>query len=171
MKVFAYCDREFAWIVERAAGVAPLTSPPLATYDFGRFRNNQAIDGYDLLYLDFHYQGGECLGDGALCVPTILEADMRSAVVFTGACNIEVGPILPAFLASGAAVVGGTGTNYEYSKKLQGAHLLGMWFRRFYSVWPNVSVALNMAKARVFMGRGGGSIAAQDALKFKIWRP
>ena len=168
MRVLAISDPQWGWIVKEAAGVVPHINPPL--YDRW-IQSQNMLEGYRLIYLDLHYDGGACMGNEALCAPTIRMANLSGTVVFTGACNIEIGPILPAFLEAGATVVGGEGTNYEYSKGLVGAHLLGMWFRRVYALSGNVALALGLAKARVWMGRRGTLPAARDALKFKIWRP
>jgi len=176
MRVFAYCAKSYERMTRRAAGVEPLTCPPVWTLNF----DSRRLEGHDFLYFDLHGQPGEpqWYGDGARVALTedqINRADLSGAVVFATSCWLgdEDSPMLDALLDAGAEyVIGGPGENYAYASVLLGAGLLALWFRRLYALGLPVLTALALAKKRLNYGRGKRTYAAMDAREFKAyWRP
>lgn len=55
MRTFAYCAESFFDVTRRAAGVNPLTCPPLTAEDF----NPAWLNQFDLLYFDLHGELGQ----------------------------------------------------------------------------------------------------------------
>ncbi|MBU0494099.1 MAG: hypothetical protein KKA73_04915 [Chloroflexi bacterium] len=180
MRVFAYCAQSFAATTRAAAGVAPLTSPPLtgATFD------PRWLAGYDLLYLDLHGQPGQPTWWGdeavALTAAQIQTTDLTGAVVFAVNCHLADAdsPMLDALLSAGARyVIGGDGRNWGGERALLGAPLLGQWFRRLLRVHVPPLLALRWAKARVqadlwaadAQERHDLAEAARDTLAFQAY--
>lgn len=170
MRVLAFCAESMRAVTMQAAGVAPMTSPPL-TADFVR---PAMFRGYDLLYFKLHgVPGRPCwFGDhGIIAVRAeqIAEADLAGAVVFVAGCWLPETPMLEALQKAGPkAIIGGSGTNYAGGRKVDGADLLGFYFRRALSWLKSPALALAWAKARLRLA--GPTLARQDALEFKMWR-
>jgi hypothetical protein len=181
VKIFAYCCQSFRDATRRAAGVIPLTSPPVDAATFGVWQ----LEGNDFIWFDLHGEPGLrwWLGDNwivALTAAQVREVDLGGAVVFAVNCYLadEDSPMLEALLDAGARyVVGGTGRNWAGQRTLFGAGLLGMRFLYLMSQGrdPLHSLALakrwmrlGMAMQRV-MGKSGKVMAAKDALTFRAY--
>jgi len=180
MDVFAYCARAFAPATRKAAGVWPITCPPLTAE---RLQVN-ALKGYDLLWFDLHgmpggahwyaveRDGGMYRSWTALTAEQVRQAELGGAVVFGANCYLgnEVSPMREAFLAAGASwVIGGEGLNYAGSRQVIGAALLGMWLRRFMAWGLPAPGALEWAKRRLGLVLTNRAAAA-DALAFQAFR-
>lgn len=174
MNVLAYCAESYREATRRAAGVEPLTCPPLDSRTFDPFW----LEGQDLLWFDLHGLPFDraWYGDDhqrALLAHDVHGLRLRGAVVFAASCHVSPGsPMLEAFLDAGATMVGGPGRNYGGRETVLGAGLLGMWLRRGLAAGLGVDRALALAKARVKVAAvvGGNRMAARDALGFRMWR-
>lgn len=180
MKTFALCCKSFRRSVWRAAGVVPLTSPPVT---MGTFRARK-LEGYDFLYFKLHGLPGQpyWYGDRFLCTvlsaEQLRQADLSGAVVFVANCHLYSfeggeyvqGPMLRALLDAGArAVVGGPGTNYAARVRVFGADLLGMVFRLALGTGRvKPAEALSVAKARLRQCRQDKVM--RDTLEFEVFR-
>ena len=190
MRVFAYCCESFAAATERAAGVRPVLSPPMAA----EFMPPRALEGYDLLYFDLHGAPGEAFwrGDGGIValraeqIPRLAtlarndggeesarnDGTRQGPVVFAASCYLgdDDSPMLDAFLQAGAwYVIGGTGENWgPRGGRLYGAPLLGLWLRRWMEVGFETLLALALAKQTVRVVSRGG-MAVEDTLGFRAY--
>jgi len=177
VKVFALCAQSFEPSVKRAAGVKPLTSPPVIMEAF----NPAWLQGYDFLYFKLHGFPSQpyWYGDGyvtAVSAHQIKTADLSNTIVFVANCHLcervngdlLPSPMLVALLEAGAkCVVGGPGTNYAAKIKLVGADLLGFYFRLllgFPRITPNL--AFRAARARLALTRDP---VATDTLGFRFF--
>ncbi len=177
MRVFAYCAQTFAEATAKAAGVAPMTCPPLSSEIF----NPDGLAGRDFLYFDLHGEPGQgaWYGDGellALTAAQIAAANLAGAVVFATNCHLgdADSPMLAALLAAGArAVCAGPGINWAGTRTLFGAGLLGAAFRAALAVGFAPELALTFAKGVVSTEAALGSethkAAVPDTLGFRIF--
>jgi hypothetical protein len=169
MLVFAYCAESLRSVVERAAGVQPVTCPPVTLDSF----KPEWLERKSLLYFNLDGAPDEpyWYGDGwetALSVGKVNQADLGGAIVFVANCYLPESPFLATLLKAGASfVVGGSGTNYARKSRVGGADLLGMWFRRCLMRGFSPERALKIAKWRVRLTRDK---AARDAAEFMSWR-
>jgi len=153
MKTFAYCCASFAVSAAKAAGVTPITCPPVTADTFQPLW----LVGRQFIYFDLHGEAGQpyWAGDNglfALTAETIRQADLGGATVFAANCHLTDTdhPMLDALLAANAgAVIGGTGVNYSGKGTTFGASLLGMWVRRMLSLGCSPDEALRLAKRRI----------------------
>lgn len=202
--VFAYCAASFGEATQRASGVPPLISPPISVSTF----NHQWLEGKKLLYFDLHGSRGQpyWFGDAfcgipssgfdavkgrcaALDVEIVRKADLRGTVVFATNCYLaeKDSPMLDAFLKAGAKyVVGGDGENWAPGagdQRMYGAHMLGLWFRRFLvgaglSAPRALALAKKMVGVQLRMQKGPGKRigtkkmleASKDTLEFRVYR-
>lgn len=175
VRVFAYCAASYAGATAKAAGVRPLTSPPLTADGF----DPAWLAGYDLLYLALHGNPGEfCLyGDNyevALRAEQVRQARLGGAGVFAASCFMgdAASPMRAAFLAAGAAwVLAGAGPNFSGYTTPAGAALLGLWVRRLLTWHVPLPQAVRLAKERLLLDlprevRG----EVRDTLGFRLWR-
>jgi hypothetical protein len=180
MKIFAYCAQSFESATRKAAGVQPLTCPPLHAEAF----KPKMLSGHDFLYFDLHGCPGGTYWMGDYGIPaveadTVRRADLRGAVVFATNCYLadEGSPMLDALLDAGARfVIGGDGQNWAgRTANLLGAGLLGWWVRRLMQLGLTPLDALALAKVRLMTtlsrARADGA-AARDTLGFRaFYRP
>jgi len=174
MRTLAYCAESYREATRRAAGVEPLTCPPLEASVF----DARWLDGHDLLYFDLHGKpdADYWQGDGgltALWAAQVRAADLRGAVVFATSCYLEAdGLMVVAFLDAGArCVIGGGGRNYGGRRTVLGAALLGLWLRRGLQWGLGLERALELARRRVALAAamGRNRAAARDALEFRVY--
>lgn len=175
MRVLAYCDAGFERATRQAAGVTPLTCPPVtaATLDA------TVLQGYELLYFDLHGDPGKSWWYGlinhgmvseritALHADQVSGLDLHGTVVFAATCHAgdPDNPMARAFMDAGARVIAGEGENYgPPGGRLYGAPLLGLWVRRGLELGWSITAALRLAKA---MARMAGK-AAKDAVGFQL---
>jgi hypothetical protein len=178
MKTLAICCKSFYHSVKRAAGVVPLTAPPitLSTFPPGLLEgpNPSGGPGYDLIYFKLHglttqpYWYGDNMAT-ALSASQILQANLKGATVFVANCHLDSSsPMLNALIAAGAgAVVGGSGANFAGVTQVYGADMLGLFFRRFLSASLPTRTSLALAKHRLRLGRQNRYI--RDTLDFKLY--
>jgi hypothetical protein len=182
MNILAYCCASFAESTQKAAGVAPLLSPPLSAFGgqgLDRFPVS-ALEGHDLIYFKLHGLPGEpyWYGDDwttALSSDQIRANDLSGTVVFAANCHLWASekavhgqPMLDALLHAGAAaVVGGGGENFGKRKSVYGADLLGKWFVMALRLGALPLTAFYVAKARVSFE--ADDPAALDTLHFRIF--
>ena len=185
MRTLAICARAFKGSVRRAAGVEPLTSPPLALGMLAPadLAGADAKHPYRFLYVKLHGVPGRpyWYGDGyvkALDADTVRAADLGGCVVFASTCYLgdEDSPMMSALLEAGAVVVAGAGLNYAAPVQVVGSDVLGRLFRRFLSFHVSPAMALRWAKG--MMVRRGGLPWAQvgdglmvDTLGFRLYAP
>lgn len=168
MDVFAYCAQEFAASTRRAAGIEPLTCPPVTA------ETVPPIEA-DFIYLDLHGQFGDPAwygddGTVAMTAQQVRSYAIDGAVVFAVNCWLgDDSPMLRALLHAGAHVIAGEGPNYgPPGGKLYGAPLLGLWLRRFLRVGWDITRALPAAK-RIAALRGGGEYVVTDVMAFDVY--
>jgi len=171
MKVLAVCAKSFERSVRKAAGVKPVTSPPLTLAEFPK----GLLDGYDFYYFKLHGLADQPFWYGddfitAMATDTIVDARMSGAVVFVANCYLPESPMLWALLRAGArAVIGGPGENYARPNRVDGADLLGLWLRAGLLLGLSVEKAYRAAMLRVKAMKPGR--AKSDTLAFRVWRP
>jgi len=153
---FAYCATSFAKSVRKAAGVAPLLSPP---YHHGCFKPAW-LERQDFIYFKLHgfpsqpYWYGENWTT-ALSLSQIEQADLTGSVIFVANCHgaTQTGKpdvMVQALLDAGAvAVAAGPGVNWAPLHRVGGADLLGHNFRRFLGLSLPPLTAFQFAMARV----------------------
>ena len=183
MRIFAYCAASFVDSTRRAAGVPPLTCPPVnvATFD------PAWLAGRDLIYFDLHGEPGRPYwagdqGQFALRVEQVRRAHLDGAIVFAVSCYLADtdSPMLDALLRAGARyVVGGDGRNWEgpRAQAMYGAGLLGQWFRRGMQAGLDPLRALGLAKRRLRLSLTLNRVirsqavasAARDTLAFRAY--
>jgi hypothetical protein len=187
MRVFAYCGKAFEDATRRAAGVVPVTCPPMedAGHPLDAAPRSEAarfdpawLEGQDFIYFDLHGAPGRAYWYGddgmiALTARTIRSAHLDGTVVFTASCYLgdESSPMLDALLAAGArCVIGGIGQNWGPGRgPLYGAPLLGLWVRRLVGIGLEPGRALAVAKVRMRLGRFAEAAAAWDARAFRMY--
>ena len=170
MKTVAYCCHSFSPSVLQAAGVHPLTCPPItrATFD------PAWLSGARFVYFKLHGLPGERFWYGdhwltAIDDEQLRQADLSRAVVFVASCHLDPGPMLEALLDAGArAVIGGSGPNYAKRFSLYGADIIGRTLRRLIRIGISPAAALAVAKARLSIAAGHDNQAA-DALAFRLF--
>lgn len=182
MRIFAYCCKSFEEATRKAAGVIPVTSPPVIAYVF----EPQWLENRDFIWFDLHGAPGlpHWYGDDglmALTAETLRCADLGGAVVFATNCHLadEGSPTLDALLEAGARyVIGGDGKNWGSDERtLFGANLLGMWVRWLLATGADPVWALRIAKGRLrlqlaaekALGRESHAEAARDTLGFRAY--
>ena len=176
MRVFAYCCASFEDVTRKAAGVAPLCSPPVTATSV----DLHDLEECDLIYFDLHGHPLQPFwwGDGrtvALTAQQIREVNLNGAIVFALTCYLadEDSPMLDALLDAGARyVIGGDGKNWAGQRSLFGAGLLGLWFRRLLAWGIPPLKALAWAKKRVEWGmidKASKRLAAKDTLQFRAY--
>lgn len=170
MKVFAYCAKEFENATRKAAGVKPLTCPPVDMHSIAG-----KMEWVDLIYLDLHGDPGHdylvgSYGNMAVTADDFRELDLRGVTIFATTCYLaDVGnPVLDAMLDAGALVVAGEGPNYAGKLRPAWAVQLGAWFRIWLSLGLSVGKSLALAKLRVRMN--SDSKETRDTLEFKIYK-
>lgn len=182
MNVVAYCAAEFVIATREAAGVEPMTCPPLTS----DLIDPTVFAGRDLIFLDLHGNPDDqrlagSYGLFALEAGQIRSVDLHGAVVFASTCYLgdENSPVLAALLDSGAkCVAAGAGKNFSPAHGASyGAALLGLWFRRGLERGLSPDAALNLAKRRVqldmtyrhMVGQKPIEDADSDALNFRLF--
>ena len=150
MKVFAYCAQSLAHSVKRAAGVIPLTSPPLTMETF----SPSLLDGHRLIYFKLHGRPRQPFWYGdkvtALSADQLRQANLQGSIVFAVNCHLPQSPMLQALFDGGAeAVIAGPGTNYAWSYSVDGADLLGMTVRRLLSTGLSPRLAFETARVQL----------------------
>jgi len=187
VRVWAYCCQSFEKTTRRAAGVKPLTCPPV---DAGSF-DPQWLEGpepgisWDLIYLDLHGQPSDTAWYGDDWLPALTEEQVRSldlggAVVFAINCYLtdNDSPMMDALLDAGARyVIGGPGLNYGGAESMIGASKLGQRFRQLYGILRDPLRALAIAKMAVrtqgsissAVGRARIEEANEDTLEFQAF--
>lgn len=154
--------------MEKAAGVRPLLSPPVVLRTYAP----DLLSGYEFVYVKLHgladqrfwYNAG---WDTVVSAEQLRGTDLVGAVVFVANCYLPESPMLAALLDAGAAaVVGGGGPNLAGVNVVQGADLLGFWFRMAYQLMGDAGLALSVAKRRL---KVTPNRANRDALEFELW--
>jgi hypothetical protein len=187
MRIWAYCCQEFEKSTRRAAGVKPLTCPPMCAEDFDpRWLGELESDKpWDLIYLDLHGRPGDTAwyGDDGIVAMTeeqVRSVDLGGAVVFAVNCYLadDESPMMDALLDAGAQyVIGGDGLNYGGTRSMVGASKLGQRFRQFYELLGDPLRALSLAKQAVqvskaisgAVGRARIEEADADTLEFRAF--
>lgn len=172
LDTLAFSCYSHRWAVAHAAGVEPLTCPPLrwgapakpcaagpgaphlhpdTYFDPGRLAD------HDLLYFALHgfpdqpyWYGDDYLT--ALSVDAFDGLDLRSTVVFVACCHFTEGPFLEAIQAcKPKMIIGGGGQNFARRYALVGPHLLGYLFRNAYQTGLTAEASFALAKQGVKM--------------------
>ncbi len=154
MKTIAFCAESFKEAAQQAAGVNPMTSPPVEQMTF----DPRSLSGFDFVYIDLHGEPGQpfLYGDiGAACsAGQLRECDLRGAIVLALTCYLgdDNSPVLDALLGAGAQyVIGGGGENYSNTRSIGGADILALVLRRMLQIGVEPLRALTIAKASVNM--------------------
>lgn len=152
--VFAYCGRGQRLAVQKAAGVKPLTCPPINVSNF----NSDWLHPekpYKLLYFSLHglpeqpYWYGENW-ETAISAQHFEGIDLTQTVIFAANCYFEGSAMEKALLACNPrAIIGGSGRNWTRTVRLIGANLLGWYFRRLFLCGLGVNQSLHLAKLGV----------------------
>lgn len=175
MDVLAYCAASFEQQTRRAAGVNPITCPPVTAETF----SVSSLENRDFIYFDLHGFPGASfwMGDGnivALEAYQLAGANLGGAVVFATNCYLgdDNSPMLDALLQAGAGVViAGAGRNWSPATGLSyGAGLLGFWIRKLMSLGMRVDRAFDIAKKRVGLSVILNRDATKDTLAFKMFK-
>ena len=151
LNVFAYCCASQRSAVSKAAGVEPLTSPPMHFEAF----DARLLENRDLLYFALHglpdqpyWYGDDYLT--ALSVDTFHGLNLRQCTVFVANCHFTASPFLPAIRACRPrAIIAGSGENYARSASLVGPHLLGYYLRVGLQAGLPPTLSLAAAKLRM----------------------
>jgi len=175
MDVFAYCAWSMRESVRQAAGVAPMTCPPVSALEF----EPGWLRGHDFVYFKLHGLRGQPFWYGdeyqtAVTASQLRSADLAGAVVFVANCHLEGSAMLAALLEAGAkAVIGGPGANYALKYGVNGADLLGLWLRRWLRFGASVQRAMALSqkvlRLRLRTANELGKFMLRDALEFEIY--
>lgn len=177
MKVLGFCALSFEASVRRAAGVKPLTSPPIIKETF----EPAWLEGYDFIYFKLHGFTSQpyWYGDGyltAVSAHQISCANLKNTIIFVANCHlcekingdIIPSPMLTALLDAGArCVVGGPGQNYAAKIRLVGADLLGFYFRILVT-FPRITPDFAFRAARARFALTNDPVAT-DTLAFRYF--
>ena len=164
MDVFAYCAWSMRESVRQAAGVAPMTCPPVSALEF----EPGWLRGHDFVYFKLHGLRGQPFWYGdeyqtAVTASQLRSADLAGAVVFVANCHLEGSAMLAALLEAGAkAVIGGPGANYALKYGVNGADLLGLWLRR--EARTRRLATYTLATTVAILGSGGLAAALAAAV-------
>lgn len=185
MKVVAYASEMYAEALKRAAGVTPITSPPVTGYSV----NVKEFEGAGVLIFMLHGELGDPVwrGEGrqtigpitlrpeALRVDQLRGLDLQGTVILLGNCWSGNGPDVfrPVLFEAGAsAIIAGEGANYsERSSGQAGFPQLVRWFLSYYPR-HSVRTALLLSKLSMVANlvKGGLYVAADvDTLAFKLF--
>jgi len=188
MKTFAYCAASFVDSARKAAGVEPLTCPPINVNNF----DTGWLEGVKFIYLDLHGLPGkgywfEMVQDPeprqvvAMTAAKMRQCNIEGATVFASTCYLadKGSPMMTALFDAGArCVVGGDGENWAgRTRQLFGADLLGQKFRFWTSIGMSPTKALAYSKKSVFKllekeraaGNTKRALAARDTLDFRVY--
>lgn len=175
MRTIAYCAEPFATQVKRAAGVIPMTSPPVTASNL----NTSMFDGAEFIYFDLHGKPGSNAWYNAIGCPAILAEQIKrmnlaGTIVFATNCYLadNNSPMLDALLVAGARyVVAGDGKNYVNDRRIDGAELLGQWLRRLCAIGLDPLRALSLSKIRVRLSGtlNRNALTVSDTLKFRAF--
>lgn len=167
MTTVAYCARSFYRSVHLAAGVKPLTCPPLTLHTV----DLAALEAADFLYLKLHgfahqpYLYGDDYATALTC-DQIATLDLSNTVVFSACCFFLDSPWPAAFqTANVKALVAGHGQNFARSFTVAGADHLGRLFRLFVTARMHPTKALKLARTCLI---GAREQATKDALNFRL---
>ena len=169
MNTTAYCTQDQAPLVRWAAGVTPLTCPPLSSSSpaiIHHLSNNKD----KLLYIALHglpdqpyLYGSEWIT--ALRTDQITQLQIHNTIVYLPSCHTPQSPILQAFLSTNAqAIIAGDNANYAPF-----IHHLGHHIRVLLSFHVPVTIAIRLARAQLSLQ--SAHPAALDTLTLRIHRP
>jgi len=171
VQVFALCSADYAEQMRRVAGVRPWLSPPIVTSTF----RPEWLTGARLVFFKLYGEAGVPYwfnreGQVAVMAGQLAASDLSGAVVFVANCYLPESPMLAALFKAGAeAVGGGEGYNYFRKSRLDGADLLGLYFRvGLLKLHLSVDKALELAKWRLRL-KPGRTLIERDTLAFKAW--
>jgi len=183
MRIFAYAAETFAESVRRAAGVEPLTCPPMTAECF----DPRWLQGFRFLYIKLHGLAHTPVwyGDNwqpAMTKDQILRADLQGTIIFCPCCQLvdehttltpAAAPMLYALLQAGAvAVLGGVGTNYAAPSAVAGADLLGAAFRRALQAGLSYTTAYRVARGLLSLRHHlKPTWSTADTLGFRLFTP
>ena len=147
VNVFAYCCASFKKSVQKAAGVAPLLSPPVNALTF----SPDLLMGRDLVYFKLHGLPSQPFwyGDNwisALHTSAFHNVALKGTVIFVANCHFEESPFLEALLRTGATVIGSNGPNFAQAHGVIGADLVGLHLREAIARHLSPANALRQAK-------------------------
>lgn len=151
LKVAAFCAQSFAGVTRDAAGVEPITCPPVDEHAF----QPGMLEGAQLIYIDLHGEPGgmRFIGDGgrtAIRHDQVLRCDLSQAVVFAVTCFLGEPdhPMLQALLSAGARmVIAGPGPNYGPATNARyGGARLGKFLRQALSYGADPDDAWKLAR-------------------------
>lgn len=173
MKVAAYCTLTAKDIVKEAAGVEPVTSPPLTIQDF----DPTQLSGVDILYFRLHglrlipsrMFGESESGDliAAIGKEQIEQADLAGATVILANCYGAQSPMVDSFYNAGAStVIAGSGQNYASTTRVTGVDLLAKFIIGGLRNGLSLDAAMITAKTRLAMA--AFQYASRDTLEFSI---
>jgi hypothetical protein len=174
VKTLAYCCHTHQRSVRQAAGVQPLTCPPLCSDHF----SPDWLAGYDFLYFKLHghhngtpYGRSTWFGDGetpAITAGQLRAADLRGATVFVATCYAYDGVMVHSLLHAGArAVIGSPGQQLAHPSALFGADLFGQAVRLALQCGFQPRAAFNLARLRLKTQRP--TPAVEHALEFTFF--
>lgn len=178
MRVVAVCTKPSIEAVRKAAGVEPISCPPIKaeTWDYPGYASE--IQRADIIYFRLHglpmiptrWFGED--DDNALIPALRLEQIQgwqlsAAPVVIVANCYGAESPMAQAFYTIGArAVIVGGGPNYAGTEDVYGADLLAHFLIIGLKAGNEPAKALQMAKLRLLPGVL--HLADRDALEFKI---
>lgn len=170
MSTLAYCALSFQRSVALAAGVPPLTSPPLTA----GLIHHTWLEGHRLIYLKLHGQPDTPYWYGdrwttALHPDTINQANLTTTTVFAAACYPNPSPMLTALTHAGATVICGTGPAWAKADQIHGADALGHLFTRLINLRLPPSTALRLSQL-ILSQRAKRDHALADALTFQLYQ-
>lgn len=163
MNVWAYCSADWIASTRHAAGVEPVTAPPLDVDGLDSVLEKAAVS--DLVYLNLHGfnnqsnyfgQSGKSIGPTALTPEAVLRCKWNGVVVFASVCfSAAEGAsraIAEAFLANGArAFIGSKTEAYGRMRPVRfdgEADRLGHVFRKLYRPDKDPAATLRAAMRR-----------------------
>jgi hypothetical protein len=168
VRVKAFCAKSFRVSVHKAAGIEPITCPPV---DLLSFRSS-ILGPCDFLYLKLHGlpEQGFWYGDRGVTACSrfqVASCHLEGAVVFAANCFLPESPMLAALFDAGAsAVIAGSGINFARPITLASADIIGAGLRRGLAAGLSPGAALNLAKAALVVMPGR---AKRDALAFRVY--
>jgi len=168
MKTLAWCGLGWERAVRKAAGIQPITTPPLTTTTF----TSNLLSGYDFIYIKLHGLANQSYWYGsnwetAVSAKQLQQCNLSGTIIFVSNCYLPNSPMLNALLQAGAqAVIGGEGLNYAGINQLSGADKLGYYFRRLLILKRPPNETLTIAKKLLY--KRNNSIT-KDTKQFQVW--
>lgn len=170
MKTIAFCAKAFTSSVQLAAGVQPVTSPPITCKTF----SPDLLSGADFLYVKLHGLAAQAFWYGdhllaAVSAKQIATCELTDAIIFAPNCHLPESPMLAALFSAGAkAILAGPGLDYATPQTVEASDVLGQCFHKLIGLGYRPQLAYRAARLHFYSKPKSPRI--KDTLGFKLYQ-